>query len=51
MFIGTVSNALLMYIVARSVRCTVFGVFKPSNMCCVSVVKSDAVEYLALTPC
>ena len=49
--LGTVWKALLMSIVARSAWGTSFGVFRPSCMCCVSVVKSVAVECLALTPC
>ena len=49
--LGTVSMALLMYIVARSVRCADVGAFKPSCMCCVSVVRSVTVECLALKPC
>ena len=49
--LGTVSKALLMSFVARSVRCTGFGAFRTSCMCCVSVVRSVVVECLALKPC
>ena len=45
--LGPVSKALLMSIVARSVRCVGFGAFKPSCMC---VVRSAVVECLALKP-
>ena len=41
---GTVSKALLMSIVARSVLCTGLGIFRPSCMYCVSVVKSVVVD-------
>ena len=41
---GTVSKALLMSIVARSVRCAGFGVLRPSRMVCDSVVRSVVVE-------
>ena len=47
----TVSKALLMSIVARSVRCAGFGEFRPSCICCVSVVRSVIAECLALKPC
>ena len=49
--LGTVSKALLMYIVARRVRCADFDVFTPSCTCYVSVMKRDALECLALKPC
>ena len=49
--LGTVSKALLMSIVARSVRCAGFGAFRPSCMCCVSVGRSVVEECLALKPC
>ena len=49
--LGTVSKALLMSIVAKSVRCTGFGAFRPSCMCCVCVVRSVVVECLPLKPC
>ena len=49
--LGTVSKALLMSIVASSVRCAGLGAFSPSCMCCVSVVRSVVVECLALKPC
>ena len=49
--LGTVSKAILMSIVARSVQCAGFGAFRPSCMCCVSVVRSVVVECLALKPC
>ena len=45
---GTVSNALLMSIVARSVLCAGLGIFRPSCMYCVSVVTSVVVECKAL---
>ena len=48
---GTVSKALLMSIVTRSVRFAGFGAFRPSCLCCVSVVRSVVVECLALNPC
>ena len=41
---GTVSKALLMSIVANRVRCAGLGLFRPSCMCCVSVVRSVVVE-------
>ena len=47
----TVSKALLMSIVTRSIRCVGFDAFRPSCMCCVSVVRSVVVECLALKPC
>jgi len=43
--LDTVSKALLVSIVARSVRCAGFGAFRPSCMCCV------VVECLARKPC
>ena len=49
--LGTVSKALLMSTVARSVRNAGFGAFRPSCMCSVTVVRSVAVECLALKPC
>jgi len=48
---GTVSKALLMSIVARSVLCAGLGIFRPSCMYCVSVVRSVVVECKALKPC
>ena len=48
---GTVSKALLMYIVAKSVLCAGFGIFRPSCMYCVSVARSVVVECRALKPC
>ena len=45
--LGTVSKTILMSIVTRVVRCPGFGAFRPSCMCCVSVV----VECLARKPC
>lgn len=48
---GTVSKALLMSIVAKSVLCAGLGMFRPSCMCCVSVVRSVVVECKALKPC
>ena len=41
---GTVSKALLMSIVANMVRCAGLGVFRPSGMCCVSVVRRVVLE-------
>ena len=49
--LGTVSKALLMSIVARSIRCAGSGAFRPSCMCCVSAVRRIVVECLALKPC
>ena len=49
--LGTVSKALLMSIVAKSVRCSGFAGFRPSCICCVSVVRCIVVECLALKPC
>ena len=48
---GTVSKALLVSIVAKSVLCTGLGIFRPSCMYCVSVVRSVVVECKALKPC
>ena len=48
---GTVLKALLMSIVASSVLCAGLGIFRPSCMYCVSVVRSVAVECKALKPC
>ena len=48
---GTVSNTILMSIVVRSVPCACLGIFRPSYMYCVSVVRSVVVEYRALKPC
>ena len=48
---GTVSKALLMTIVTNRVRCAGLGVFKPSCMCWVSVVRSFVVEWWALKSC
>ena len=48
---GTVSKALLMSILARrSVLCAGLGMFRPSCMYCVSVVRSVVVECRALKP-
>ena len=49
--IGTLPKALLMSIVARIVRFAGFGAFRPSCMCCVSVVRSIVVECLAVKLC
>ena len=49
--LGTVSEALLMSIVARSVRCAGFGAFRPLCMCCASVVRSVVVECFSLKTC
>ena len=48
---GTVSKALLISIMARSVLYANFGTFRPSCMYCVSVVRSAVVECRALKPC
>ena len=48
---GTVSKALLMSIVARSVLCAGLGILRPSCMYYVSVVRSVVVECKALKPC
>ena len=48
---GTVSKALLMSIVARRVLYAGLGEFRPSCMCCVSVVSDVVVEWCALKPC
>ena len=40
-----------MSIVARSVLCAGLGIFRPSCMYCVSVVRSVVVECKALKPC
>ena len=48
---GTVSKALLMSIVARSVRCAGLGVFRPSSIVCVRLVRSVVVEWNVLKPC
>ena len=48
---GTVLKALLMSMVARSVLYTGLGMFRPSCMYCVSVVRSFVVEFRALKPC
>ena len=48
---GTVLKAVLMSIVARSIRFASSGGFSPSYMCCVSVVISVVVECLAVKPC
>ena len=47
---GTVSKALLMSIVARSVLYAGLGTFRPSCMYCVIVVRSVVVECRALKP-
>ena len=49
--LGTLLKASLMCIVAKSARCAGLGAFRPSCMCCVSVVRSVVVERLALKPC
>ena len=49
--LGTVSNALLMSILAWSVNYANFGAYRPSCMCCVSVVRFVVVECLALKQC
>ena len=41
---GTVSKALLMSIVANMVRCAGLSMFRPSCMCCVSVVRGVVME-------
>ena len=46
--LGTVSQALLMSIVARTVLCAGFGVFRPSCMSCVSVLRCLVAECWAL---
>ena len=46
--LGTVWKVLLISTVARTVRRASFGAFRPSCMCCVSVVRSDVVELLAM---
>ena len=48
---GAVSKALLMSTVARSVLCAGLGMFRPSCMYFVSVVRSVVVECRALKPC
>ena len=48
---GTVSKTLLISIVARSFLCAGLGIFRPSCMYCVSVVRSVVVECRALKPC
>ena len=48
---GTVSKALRMSIVARSVLCAGLGIFRPSCMYYVSAVRSVVVECKALKPC
>ena len=48
---GTVSKALLMSIVARSVRCAGFGELRPSCIVCVRVVRRVVVECRARNPC
>ena len=47
---GTMSKTLLMCIVARSVLCAGLGMFRPSRMYCVSVVRSAEVECRAQNP-
>ena len=49
--LGTVSKALLMSIVAISVRGAGLLVLKPSSVVCVMFVSSDVVECLGLKPC
>ena len=39
--LGFVSKALLMFILARSVRCAGLSASRPSCMCCVSVVRNE----------
>ena len=48
---GTMSKALIMSIVARSVLCAGLGTFKPSRMYCVGVVRSVVVECRAVKLC
>ena len=48
---GTVSKALLMSIVANRVRYAGLGIFRPSCICCASVVSSVVVEWYALKSC
>ena len=48
---GTVSKALLMSTVARSVRCAGLGVLRPSSVVCVMFVSRDVVECWGLKPC
>ena len=45
---GTMSNALLMSILVRSVLYAGLGTFRPSCMYCVGVVRSVVVECRAL---
>ena len=47
----TVSKALVMCIVPRSLRCAGFSAFRPSCVCYVSNVRSVVVQCLALKPC
>ena len=48
---GTVSKALLMSIVARSVRCAGLGALRPSCIVCVREVRRVVVECCARKPC
>ena len=48
---GTVSKALLMSIVAKSVRWAGGRVLRPSSVVCVRVVSSVVVECCARNPC
>lgn len=48
---GIVSKALLMSIVAKSVRCAGFGVLRPSCIFCVMEVRSVVVECCGRKPC
>ena len=47
----TGSKALPMSIVVRSVLCADMGIFTPSCMYCVSVVRTVVIECRALKPC
>ena len=49
--LGTVSKVLLMSFAGRSIRSEGFSAFRTSRMCCVSVVRSVAVDCMALNPC
>ena len=49
--LGTVSKTLLMFIVAKSVRCADIDAFRPSCMCCVSAVRSVVEKFSALKRC
>ena len=45
------SNALLMSVVASSVRCSDFGIFRRLCMCCVNEVSSVVVEWFDRKQC